>query len=298
MKDLCFKTATKPYTNHWQQLKLTIMENLNQNIENHYLKEGLFEDIVDRLKEQNIAIDNVKRSDIAGADEFHVRGAVVSKELANSIELNGLNVLDVGCGLGGPCRMLADEYSCQTTGIDISKEYIRTAKKLSELVNLNDKTNFIQGDATKLPFGDNTFDVVWTQHVQMNIPDKKTFYSEINRVLKTGGYFLFYDILKKGNGEISFPMPWASNANISFLFKAEEMDGYLREFGLTKEQSKNQTQAGIDFFDALVARLKEFGPPKMGLNVLMGETTKPKLMNLLNHLKTGELELKSGIYKK
>ncbi len=274
------------------------MESLNQNIENHYLKEGLYEDIINGLKEQNIGLDNVKRSDIAGADEFHVRGAKVSEELANIVELYGLNVLDVGCGLGGPCRMLADEYNCQTTGIDLSNEYIRTANKLSELVNLSNKTTFIQGDATQLPFEDNSFDVVWTQHVQMNIPDKKKFYSEINRVLKTGGHFLFYDILKKGNGEVNYPMPWASNANLSFLFKAEEMDELLKEFGLTELQTANQTQAGIDFFDTLVARLKEFGPPLMGLNVLMGDTTKPKLLNLLTHLKSGELELKSGVYKK
>jgi ubiquinone/menaquinone biosynthesis C-methylase UbiE len=274
------------------------MESLNQSIENHYLKEALYEDIINRLKEQDISLDNVKRSDIAGTDEFHVRGAAVSKELADSIDLNGLNVLDVGCGLGGPCRMLADEYNCQTTGIDLSNEYIRTANKLSELVKLSNKTTFIQGDATELPFESNTFDVVWTQHVQMNIPDKKKFYSEINRVLKAGGHFLFYDILKKGDGTITYPMPWASNSDHSFLFKAEEMEIFLEEFGFSKEQSTNQTQAGIDFFDALVARLKEFGPPKMGLNVLMGETTKPKLMNLLTHLKMGELELKSGVYKK
>lgn len=274
------------------------MDSLNKSIENHYLKEGLYEDIINRLKEQNIALNNVKRSDIAGTDEFHVRGATVSKELANSININGLNVLDVGCGLGGPCRMLADEYNCQTKGIDLSNEYIRTANKLSELVNLNDKTTFIQGDATELPFDDKTFDVVWTQHVQMNIPNKKKFYSEINRVLKTDGYFLFYEILRKKNGEINYPMPWASLADHSFLFKAEEMDSFLNEVGLTKEQSTNQTQAGIDFFDALVTRLKESGPPKMGPNVLMGDTTKPKLMNLLAHLKSGELELKSGVYKK
>ena len=274
------------------------MDSLNKSIENHYLKEGLYEDIINRLKEQNIALNNVKRSDIAGTDEFHVRGAAVSKELANSININGLNVLDVGCGLGGPCRMLADEYNCQTTGIDLSNEYIRTANKLSELVNLNNKTNFIQGNATQLPFGDKTFDVVWTQHVQMNIPNKKKFYSEINRVLKTDGYFLFYEILRKENGEINYPMPWASLAKHSFLFKEEEMDRFLNEFGLTKVQSTNQTQAGIDFFDALITRLKESGPPKMGLNVLMGDTTKPKLMNLLAHLKSGELELKSGVYKK
>ncbi|WP_052158352.1 hypothetical protein [Lacinutrix jangbogonensis] len=60
------------------------MESLNQNIENHYRKIGLYEDILDRLKEQNIALDNVKRSDISGTDEFHVREATVSKELANS----------------------------------------------------------------------------------------------------------------------------------------------------------------------------------------------------------------------
>jgi ubiquinone/menaquinone biosynthesis C-methylase UbiE len=274
------------------------MENLNKNIENHYLKEELYEDIVNRLKEQDIDLNDVKRSDIAGADEFHVRGAAVSKELAESITLEGATVLDVGCGLGGPCRMLADEYNCQATGIDLSNEYIRTAKELSKLVKLDNKTSFIQGDATSLPFDDNTFDVVWTQHVQMNIPDKNKLYSEISRVLKPGGRFLYYDILKKGEGEVNYPMPWASTSDMSFLFKETDMDEYLTQFGLTKEQSNDQTQAGVNFFNALVAKLKEFGPPKMGLNVLMGETTKPKLMNLLGHLKSGELELKSGVYKK
>lgn len=274
------------------------MKDLNQSIENHYLKEGLYEDIIVRLKELNVDLNDVKRSDIAGADEFHVRGATVSKELADCVDLKGVSILDVGCGLGGPCRMLADEYNCQVTGIDLSNEYIRTANQLSKLVKLDSKTTFIQGDAARLPFDNNTFDVVWTQHVQMNIPNKKDFYSEISRVLKVGGYFLFYEILRKGEGEINYPMPWASTSDHSFLFKEEQMNNYLKKFGLTKEQSTDQTQAGIEFFNALVAKLKEFGPPKMGLNVLMGETTKPKLKNLLNHLKGGELELKSGVYKK
>lgn len=274
------------------------MENLNQNIEEHYFKEGLYEDIISRLKEQDIDVNKVKRSDIAGVDEFHVRGATVSKELANSIDLEGASVLDLGCGIGGPCRMLADEYNCKATGIDLSGEYVRAASKLSELLNLDDKTSFLQGDATSLPFDDKSFDVVWTQHVQMNIPDKEKLYSEMARVLKTNGYFIYYDIFKKGDGEISYPMPWANNANLSFLIKEKEMDDILKSIGLTKEISTDQTQPGIDFFNALIAKLKESGPPKMGLNVLMGETTKPKIMNVLSHLESGKLEIKSGVYKK
>ena len=76
------------------------------------------------------------------------------------------------------------------------------------------------------------------------------------------------------------------------------MDNFLTKFGLTKEQSNDQTIYGIDFLAALLAKLKEFGPPKIGLNALMGETTKQKLVNVLGHLKSGELELKSGVYKK
>ena len=85
------------------------METLNQNIENHYLKKELYEAIISRLNDQGIDLNEVKRSDIAGVDEFHVRGATISKELANSVNLKGASVLEVGCGLWGPCRVLDDE---------------------------------------------------------------------------------------------------------------------------------------------------------------------------------------------
>lgn len=274
------------------------MEKLNQIIENHYLVEGLYEDILNRLREQGVDLNNVKRTDIASVDEFHVRGAAVSKELANSIDLKGMRVLDVGCGLGGACRMLAEEFSCTTTGIDLSNEYIRTATELSKLVKLSENTDFVQGNALNLPFEDNTFDIVWTQHVQMNIPDKKMFYSEIKRVLRKGGKLLYYDIYSNGEDEVLYPMPWANISEQSFLFESKDMDQILVELGFSKVQATNQTQAGIEFFEVIDAKLKEFGPPKMGLNVLMGETTQLKLINLLTHLKNGKLTLQSGAYKK
>lgn len=274
------------------------MEGLEHKLNAHYNQPDLYEDILNRLQEQGVKTGQVRRADISAVDEFHVRGAAVSKELAASISMKNKKVLDVGCGLGGPCRMLADEYSCRVTGIDLSNEYIRTAKELSKLVGLDQKTSFVQGDATNLPFEQNTFDVVWTQHVQMNIPDKERLYSEIVRVLRPGGYFLYYDILKKGVAPVTYPMPWAGTSDLSFLITAKEMDHILLSKGLILERETDQTPAGIEFFESLVARLKEHGPPKIGLNVLMGETTKPKLLNLLTHLKSGSLELRSGVFQK
>ena len=148
------------------------MEQLNALIESHYHTPGLLEDILDRLQNQDISLNNVLRKNISGVDEFHVRGAEVSKELAEEIGLRNARILDVGCGIGGPARMLAEDFNCHVTGIDISHEFIRTAIGLSELVGLEDRTEFIQGDALNLPFDRNSFDVVWTQHVQMNIQAK------------------------------------------------------------------------------------------------------------------------------
>ncbi len=274
------------------------MKDFSSITEKHYYRSNLLEEIISRLEKQGIDLSKVKRKDIAGVDEFHVRGAQVSKELAESIDLENAKLLDVGCGLGGPARMLADEYGCQVTGIDLSQEFIRTATNLSELVGFSNSTKFVCGDATKLPFEDGSFDVVWTQHVQMNIKDKEKFYSEINRVLTDKGIFLYYDIFKKGNQEVTYPMPWASDSAISFLSPPTEMEKTLIDLKFKNLQSVDQTDNGIFFFEKFIEQIDQLGPPKLGLNVLMGATTKTKIFNLLSGLKEGNLTLQSGVFVK
>jgi ubiquinone/menaquinone biosynthesis C-methylase UbiE len=163
-------------------------------IENQYHTPGLFKDICKRLEKQGVDLKKVSRRHISRVDEFHVRGAEVSNELVKEIYLQGAKVLDVGCGLGGPSRMLAAQFNCQVIGIDLCKEYVNTAQKLSELVGLTAQTEFVHADALNLPFANGSFDIVWTQHVQMNIEDKAKFYSEIKRVLNDEGAIVYYDI--------------------------------------------------------------------------------------------------------
>lgn len=274
------------------------MNILNSHIESFYNCPDLYTDIINRLKEMDVDLNNVCRKDIAGVDEFHVRGAQVSKELAEIASIKNAKVLDIGCGIGGPCRMLADEFGCDTIGIDLSEEYVATANLLSKLVGLEHVAKFVQGDAINLPFPDSTFDVVWTQHVQMNVCDKLKFYSEIERVLNEKGIFIYYEVFKKGNLDVRYPMPWADESKISFLEPTSNMNSILKNLGLIKEQSTDQTESGIKILEKSLNRIPKDKLPRLGLNILMGASTREKMTNLLNGLKEGKIHLESGIYKR
>lgn len=266
---------------------------LTMTISSHYAYNNLYEAII------NIIGTKVTRKDITAIDEFHVRGQEVSLELATAAGLQpGMHVLDAGCGLGGTCRLLADEFGCEVTGIDITDDYIRTANKLSALTGLQHKTRFVHGSVLSLPFDNNSFDVVLTQHVQMNIADKKTFYAEIARVLKTGGRFVYYDILSDDHLPVHYPVPWAPDESISYLITSQQLHTLLKDAGFNNIQITNETAKGITFFNNLFTRIDQKGLPALGLHMLMGDDALSKMHNLHSNLINGVCVLERGICKK
>lgn len=264
------------------------------NVEQHYFREQLYEHILEAVRKRGVR--NVTRQDLAGVDEFHVRGAAVSLELAKDAELYEFcNVLDVGCGLGGPARMLADEFGCFVTGIDISEEFVRTATLLSELVGIESAT-FLKANALYLPFPDSFFDAVWTQHTQMNIADKLKFYSEIKRVLSPGGRFIYYDIFSAGEASLTYPLPWADEPSINHLITITEFEKIMKELGFKKIKTKDQTEAAIEYFTAIANNKNRDDRSGPGMRLVMGDNAAQKTSNLLTGLIQQKLVLQSGIY--
>jgi ubiquinone/menaquinone biosynthesis C-methylase UbiE len=182
---------------------------------------------------QNLAsggknLKTLTTADLATVDEFHIRGRKATLELAAQMNLNADSLaLDIGSGLGGPARTLAETYGCRVTGIDLTQAFCDAAAAMSAWVGLGKLTSFKQGDATNLPFADNQFDAAMTIHVAMNIAAKDKMYAEARRVVKPGGIFAVYDVLQGEGGDILYPVPWAREPSISHVATPDKMKSLL-----------------------------------------------------------------------
>src|SRR6185503_18510687 len=81
-------------------------------------------------------------------------------------------LLDVGSGVGGPARLAAARQGCRVTGIDLSPDFVDTARKITARVGLTDRVSFDVGSATDMPYDDAAFSRAMLNHVGMNIEAK------------------------------------------------------------------------------------------------------------------------------
>ena len=276
------------------------MSDMQQSVSSHYGVGKILDTILDALTEMGKDIEALMPSDLAPVDEFHIRGREATVELADRAGItSGLRVLDVGSGLGGSVRYLARERECHARGLDLTEEYVEVAKSLAKLVGLEGKVDFHQGSALELPFESNSFDVVWTEHAQMNIEDKDRFYSEISRVLKPRGRLAFHDIFQGNEGELHYPVPWAEDDSISFLATLDAVEQMLDRAGLEVRDLEDKSQISQDWFAEVVERMQESRPPPLlGLHLLMGAASEAKFQNQIRNLSEGKLVVIQAVAEK
>ena len=272
---------------------------VNEAIKTHYTRTDLGEIILSALERAGKDVNHLTPEDLAPIDEFHIRGRAATLELAQAAGLDSTKcVLDVGSGVGGTSRCLAQQFGCHVTGIDLTEEYCRSAAMLSSRIGLAHLTKFRQGDATQLSFPDQTFDVVWTEHVAMNIPDKTQLYQEMYRVLKPGGTLAIYDVLAGPSGPVLFPVPWARTPDTSFLVQPDELRKLLEETGFTITDWSDTTERARTWFVSLAEKIQKEGLPSLGFHILMGADFKVMAQNQGRNLQEGRIVLAQIVARK
>ncbi len=170
--------------------RLRRIVSIEKRVSDHYTHGSLAAAILGGLEEAAGHAGDITSADLAPVDEFHIGGRAASVHLIDQLGFeSGMRILDVGSGLGGTARYVAENCGCRVTGIDLTAEYCDVARMLAEKVALADKVSYREGSALEMPFAEETFDGVYTIHVAMNIADKPKLYREVHRVIRPGATF-------------------------------------------------------------------------------------------------------------
>jgi SAM-dependent methyltransferase len=254
-------------------------------VDAHYSVEALEEVILEGLESSGKSLDAVTVEDLGPVDHFHIGGMEATLELLSLADLQrGADVLDVGGGLGGAARLLGTRIESRVTVLDATSEYCRVGEQLTDLVGLSDRVAFHHGDACNMPFSEQSFDIVWMQHANMNIPDKAALFREMFRVLRPNGRVALHEVMAGANQPGRFPVPWAGRQAISCLAPQEEMKALIAEAGLKEVLWNDVSETALHSWRQRLAAIAEQGPPTLGVHLLMGADALEKAQNVLRNL--------------
>jgi SAM-dependent methyltransferase len=232
-------------------------------------------------------LGHLQPADIAELEDFHTLGRIATGQLAELVQIERHDrVLDAGSGIGGTARFLADRYGCRVTAIDLTAEYCDTARWLNGLVGLDDRISVHEGDVTALPFARASFDVVMSQHVQMNVADKARLYGEARRVLTTGGRLAIWDVTAGADGQLDYPLPWADRPELSHLVSPDQLRSVVDGAGLAVVRWTDLTEQAATVMEAFVST--PAGP--LGLHNFV-DNFAAKIENLTRGLAGGRLRV-------
>lgn len=227
-------------------------------------------------------------------EDFHVLGRLATNSLVDLASVTAESrVLDAGSGVGGTARYLAHRIGCHVETIDLTHEFCDTARWLNTLTSLGGKIDVHEGSVLDLPFEDGSFDVVFSQHVQMNIADKARLYAESWRVLAPGGRMALWDATAGPLEPLLFPVMWADRAEASHLVSQERLRELVEDAGFEIGAWNDLTAASAEFTRDWMAQ----PDPPLGLQVFVPDFA-VKLGTFLDNLEQGRATLTQAVLVK
>lgn len=263
-----------------------------QHIYSYYSPNDLYDKIVEGLNKLGKDLSSVTLDDLQPVDEFHIRGDAATKELIKLANFTpDMHILDVGCGIGGSTRRLSHETGCRVTGIDLSDEYIDTAERLTQLLDMQERVKFLAASALELPFEDDAFDGIWSLQMNMNVEDKRSWLKEMHRVLKPGGRAILYEVCGNKNTPLHFPVPWAQDSSMSFLVPPDVFRNVIISAGFDIDVWNDKTDLARKAFANVKEPVGKPNLPVLGVYMLVGNDISTKAYNLHRNLEEERVSL-------
>ena len=163
-------------------------------------------------------------------DQYHYLGEQTCHEIVELLQLDeSRHVLDIGSGVGGTSRVIAEASGCRVTAIELQQPLNALAEELTQRVGLTDKIDYVTGSFMDYR-GEALFDHFLSLLVFLHIPARKLVLQHCHRLLKPGGIFFIEDLVARNpfsadeqkvlQNKVSAPSVSTSEAYISDLAQA------------------------------------------------------------------------------
>lgn len=189
--------------------------------------------------------------------ELHPGGVALTRRTLELAELRtGERLLDVACGSGTSALLAANEFAAEVTGVEYGDEALLAARAAVSGES-EQRVRFVQGDAERLPVGDDRFDVVLCECALCTFPDQPRAVAEFRRVLRPGGRLALSDVVVE-SGPFGTALRGAI-ATIACINGALSSAGYrwlLRQGGLLVKRSESRSHDAENFAQRIEDRLR------------------------------------------
>ena len=257
-------------------------------IADYWGKDDVYGLIVSALNKASKPLEGMTVEDLSAIDHFHARGFPATVELADQLPIKmGQQIIDIGCGLGGPARYIAKRFQCTVSGIDITGPFVDAANKLTALVRMQGRVKIELGDGLNLPYADACFDGGYTQHVTMNVPDRARFFAEAYRVLKPGAFFALTEHGLGPKGHPHHPVPWSADGTGAYLVTPAETRAFLEEAGFENIVVDDTGAKYVAGYKMVLEKAEKGALPPLGTHILLGATAFDKIRNAARNIEEG-----------
>jgi SAM-dependent methyltransferase len=260
-------------------------------IADHWGSGDVYALIVAALGKMSKPLAAVTVEDLAPVDHFHACGFPATVELADRLPVKaGQHILDIGCGLGGPARYMAKRFECRVSGLDITPPFVEAANRLTALLRMEDRVTVRHGDGQRLPWGDAAFDGAYTQHVTMNMADRRRFFSEVHRVLKSSAFFALTEDGLGPKGNPHHPLPWWADGSGAHLVTPAETRALLEWAGFEDIVLEYTGARYVAGYRSAIEKAEKGVLPPLGIHLLMGDTALQKTRNAARNIEEGRTQ--------
>ena len=138
-------------------------------------------------------------SDLSRFDQFHYHGtAAVDRAIADLDLGSGSTVAEIGSGIGGPARYIADRTGAQVTALELQPDLDALAQELTGRCGLDDRVTHLCGDILESPLPHGRFDAVVSWLALYHIGDRPKLFAQIAAALKPSGKLYVEDLSCRG----------------------------------------------------------------------------------------------------